>query len=182
MRLPVPVPETPGCDATKLIVIGTRTYVGREWTHVDADERPLWDAETKTRKPVDVVCDARRIKLPNCCARFVYSNECLEHFPHKQYANVLHEWARLVAPGGRIRIEVPDFLAACQQVLDGDSLEMDRAIQQIVFAEQLNEFDFHYVGLTPRMLTDDFEQIGFEVVDVKRGWEHGWLMMEARRP
>ena len=83
--------------------------------------------------------------------------------------------------GGRIRVEVPDFLLACQQILEADTLDMDRRMQQIFFAEQLNPFDFHFVGLTPRMLTDDFENLGFQVVDVKRGSDWGWLMVEAVR-
>lgn len=170
------------CAAQRLIVIGTRTYLGPEWTHVDADSRPLHEEATKQKHPVDVVCDARKIDLPDACARFVFTSECLEHFPWREYQSVLQEWCRLVAPGGHIRVEVPDFLAACQQVLEADTLDMDRRIQQIVFAEQLNEFDFHYVGLTPRMLIDDFERFNFEVVDVQRGWDYGWLMVEARRP
>jgi hypothetical protein len=81
-----------------------------------------------------------------------------------------------------IRIEVPDFLLACQQILSMDSLDGDRRMQQIFFAEQLNPFDFHFVGLTHRMLIDDFERMGFEVVDVKRGNEWGWLKVDAIKP
>jgi nucleoside-triphosphatase THEP1 len=52
----------------------------------------------------------------------------------------------------------------------------------IKFAEQLNPFDFHFVGLTHRMLQDDFERMGFEVIDVKRGNEWGWLKVDAIKP
>lgn len=163
------------------VVIGTRHWLGPEWTHVDADPTPLTDKDGRGSWPVDVVSDARKIDLPDGCAELVYSQECLEHFPWKDVPAVMAEWCRLVAPGGRIRIEVPDFLAACRQVLETDTLEMDRAIQQIIFGGQVNQFDFHYTGLTPRMLTDDLERLGFQVVDVLRGWEHGWLLVEGQR-
>lgn len=163
------------------IVIGTRTWLGEDWTHVDIDKRPLTAADG-SRHPVDVVADARKTGLPDRCAELVYSQECLEHFSRADYPKVLREWARLVAPGGRLRVEVPDFLAACNQVLTTDTLEMDRAIQQIIYGGQVNEWDFHYSGHTPRTLSADMEALGLTVVDVKRGWEHGWLLVEGERP
>lgn len=163
------------------IVIGTRTWLGHDWHHVDIDPRPIRDPKTGRRYPVDTVADAVTIPLPDGCAELVYSQECLEHFPREQYQKALQEWARLVERGGRLRVEVPDFLAACRQVLEADTLEMDRAIQQIIFGGQVNQYDFHYVGLTPRMLTQDMERCGLKVVDIRRGWEHGWLMVESER-
>jgi len=161
------------------VVIGTRTYLGPDWVHVDIDPSPLFDPIRKSYVPVDVISDARKIKLPSECADIVYTSECLEHFPWKEYKDVLAEWCRLVKPGGMIRVEVPDFLMACQQILSWDSLEGDRAMQQIFFAEQLNRFDFHFVGLTHRMLIDDFESMNFDVIDVKRADEWGWLKVDA---
>jgi predicted SAM-dependent methyltransferase len=161
------------------VVIGTRTYLGPDWTHVDIDPTPLYDHVNSKYVPVDVVSDARKIKLPNDYADIVYTSECLEHFPWKEYKSVLAEWCRILKPGGMIRVEVPDFLLACQQILSWDSLEGDRAMQQIFFAEQLNQFDFHFVGITHRMLVDDFESMNFHVIDVKRGNEWGWLKVDA---
>lgn len=164
------------------VVIGTRTYLGSDWTHVDIDERPLKDPETGRTYPVDVVCDARDVNLPDQCADLVYSQECLEHFSWREYQSVLEEWCRLVKPGGKIVIEVPDFLAACNQALVVDTLEMDRGINQIIFGGQYSKWDFHYVGLTPRMLEDDFTNFGFDVLSVERGWEVGYLKVTASRP
>ena len=160
------------------VVIGTRTFLGEDWTHVDIDPRPLI-GPNGYKYPVDVICDARKILLPDNYADIVFTSECLEHFPWREYQDVLKEWCRIVKVGGMIRVEVPDFLLACRQILDADTLDMERRMQQIFFAEQLNEFDFHYVGLTPRMLTEDFENFGFEVIDVKRGDDWGWLKVDA---
>lgn len=163
------------------VVIGTRTWLGDGWTHVDIDSRPLVDSRGKEH-PVDIISDARNIDLADQYADIVYTSECLEHFPYKEYQDVLKEWCRLVKPGGMIRVEVPDFILACNQILELNSLDGDRRMQQIFFAEQLNKFDFHFVGLTHRMLIDDFESFGFEVIDVKRGDEWGWLKVDAVRP
>ena len=174
--------ETIPKGAGTKVVIGTRTYLGPDWIHIDIDPTPLYDHANKTYVPVDVVCDARKINLPDNFADIVYNSECLEHFPWKEYQAVLAEWCRIVKPGGMIRIEVPDFLLACNQILQMDSLDGDRRMQQIFFAEQLNPFDFHFVGLTHRMLEDDFQRMGFEILDVKRGDEWGWLKVDAIKP
>lgn len=176
MRLET-IPQSNGIK----VVIGTRTFLGEDWTHVDIDPTPLVDDSGK-RHQVDVVCDARNINLPDDYADVVFTSECLEHFPRAEYQDALREWCRIVKPGGMIRVEVPDFLLACKQILEWDCLEGDRKMQQIFFAEQLNPFDFHFVGLTHRMLEDDFVSFGFEIKDIQRGDEWGWLKVDAVKP
>lgn len=162
------------------IVIGTRRWLGAGWTHVDADPTPLRDEQGGSH-PVDVVSDARHINLPNGCAEHVYSQEMIEHVPWAEYPLYLKEWARLLAPDGMLVVETPDFLAACKQVLENDTLEMDRAIQQIIFGGQANQYDFHMTGLTPRMLADDFTKLGLQVIEIGRGWEVGYLRVVGQR-
>jgi predicted SAM-dependent methyltransferase len=162
------------------VVIGTRHWLGEDWVHVDIDSTSLLD-ELGRQHPVDVVCDARHVDLPDQCAELVTSRECLEHFPWAETRAVVAEWARLVVPGGRLRIEVPDFLAACRQVLEIDTEEMDGAIQQIIFGGQTNSWDFHHAGITPRMLTRWMTDAGLEVTDLRRGPDHGWLLVESWR-
>lgn len=174
-------PETiPQGDGVK-VVIGTRTYLGPDWIHVDIDPFPLHEKEDLWH-PVDIVADAREIPLPDNYADVVFSSECLEHFPWKTYIDALKEWCRILKPGGMIRIEVPDFIGACKQILTMDSLEGDRAMQQIFFAEQMNQHDFHFVGLTSRMLVDDFNKLGFEILDIKYADDWGLLKVDASKP
>lgn len=163
------------------LVIGTRRWLGPEWTHCDIDPRPLVD-ENGRQHPVEVLGDARSVPLPNESADHVYTQECLEHFPWRETGKVVAEWCRLVKVGGTIRIEVPDFLLACQQVLVTDTEHMDFAIQQIIFGGQENQYDFHYTGLTPRMLTRHLENNGMEIVEIRRGDEVGYLRVDARKP
>ena len=162
------------------LVIGTRRWLGAEWTHLDADSTPLRGVDGG-RHPVEIVSDARIVPLPDGHVDHVYSQECLEHFPWRDVAGVLAEWCRVVKRGGTMRIEVPDFLAACRQVLETDTEDMDFRIQQIIFGGQVNEWDFHYVGLTPRMLTRMFLANGFMVEEIGRGFEVGYLRVDARK-
>jgi predicted SAM-dependent methyltransferase len=163
------------------VVIGTRTYIGPDWIHVDIDPFYLHATDGKCYD-VDIVADARNIPLPDNHADIVFSSECLEHFSWKEYQDALKEWCRILKPGGLIRIEVPDFFNACKKLLALDSLEGDRALQQIFFAGQTNQYDFHYVGLTSRMLVDDFEKLGFEIIDIIEADDFGLLKVDATKP
>ncbi len=175
-------PEVPADAAPPFVVIGTRHHFGTGWVHVDGDSTPLYSDDDRQLHPVDVVADARKIPLPDDYAGFVFSSEAIEHFPWAQTTDVLREWARLVRPGGTIRIEAPDFLAAAQQILVTDTLECDQAMNQIFYGGQSSRFDYHQSLHTPRTLTAQFEGLGFTVVNVQRGFECGWLRVDARRP
>jgi predicted SAM-dependent methyltransferase len=173
-------PETIPQGQEIKVVVGTRTYLGADWIHVDIDPFYLHATDGKCYD-VDVVADAKDIPLPDDYADIVFSSECLEHFPWNEYQLALKEWCRILKPGGLIRIEVPDFLNACKKLLALNSLEGDRAMQQIFFAGQTNQYDFHYVGLTSRMLIDDFKNLGLEVIDVAEADEFGLLKADAEK-
>jgi SAM-dependent methyltransferase len=168
-------------EGGKKVVVGTRTWLGEDWTHVDIDKTPLRDWETNKQYPVDIVSEAHAIKMTSGTADLVYSQEMLEHVSRKRYPHVLREWARILKPGGFMWIEVPDFLACCEQVLTIDNLQMDRGIQQLFYGGQANEFDFHYNGFTPRIFADDFNTLGLDVVSIRRGWEAGYLQAIGRK-
>lgn len=163
------------------LVVGTRHWIDATWTHLDINPTPLIGPDGR-QHPVDIVSDAMCIPLEDGMVEHLWASEVLEHFYWSDTAAVVGEWCRLLRPGGTIRIEVPDFLAACQQVLGTDTLEMDLAIQQIIFGGQVNQYDVHFTGLTPRMLTSMLEAVGMEVVNIQRGFECGWLRVDARKP
>lgn len=160
--------------------IGTRHWLGPDWFHIDIDPTPLVGKDG-TLHPVELVCDATSVPLPDGSFEHVFSSEAIEHFSWRKTGDVIKEWTRLLVPGGTIRVEAPDFLAACRQVLETDTLEMDLAIQQIIFAEQLNPHDIHFAGLTHRTLPHYFELAGLTVTNVERGWDCGWLRVDGTK-
>lgn len=173
MRLET-VPQSDGIK----VVIGTRTWIDETWVHVDINPAHLTDSKGK-RHPVDIVCDAHKLQLPNDYANLVFSSEAIEHFSWRETSDIIKEWARILKPGGTMVIEAPDFCAAAKQLLTTDTLKNHLAMQQIFFAEQLNPHDFHYAGITHLTLPHFFEQAGLQAVDVKRGSEWGWLRVEG---
>jgi predicted SAM-dependent methyltransferase len=53
--------------------------------------------------------DAFRLPYPDGSVDEVYSSHCLEHLHHTRTLEALTEWVRVLRPGGRLRVAVPDF-------------------------------------------------------------------------
>lgn len=70
-------------------------------------------------KPLDLVCDAKSIPLPDGCASEVMLIHVFEHFYRWEIEGVIREWLRLLKPGGRLVLELPNLVKCCQNYLDG---------------------------------------------------------------
>jgi len=75
---------------------GPMKYEG--WTNVDFDEK--YNPE--------VIADARALPFEDNTVDELYSSHLLEHFGYEE--PVLEEWHRVLRPGGKITIVVPDLM------------------------------------------------------------------------
>lgn len=73
-----------------------------------------------TCKP-DVRCDLRAIPVPGGSFDIVHARHVLEHFMHTEAPVVVREWARLLKPGGELRIVVPNLACAAAEILKADA-------------------------------------------------------------
>lgn len=70
----------------------------------------------------DYVCPAWAIPLPDRSCEEIMSNHMLEHLTQAQGQATLLEWYRLLAPGGRLLLFVPDLAGHIRQWSEpGDS-------------------------------------------------------------
>ena len=80
---------------------------------------------------VDFLWDAaKRLPFRDGAFDVVYASHILEHIPWYNAEQVLAEWVRVVAPGGRLEIWVPDGLKICKAFVDAvsraDRTHLDR--------------------------------------------------------
>lgn len=104
-------------------------------------------------------------KLPfiaNGAADLVYVSHCLEHIPYGQVTTVLREWHRVLRPGGRLRISVPDFDVLWRSYdLSGRDLTV---IQPYLMGGQDYPQNFHFAVFDARLLRNLLQEAGFEDV------------------
>ncbi|MEK6243595.1 MAG: methyltransferase domain-containing protein [Pseudomonadota bacterium] len=65
----------------------------------------------------DVICDIRDLHpFADASAEEVLSVHVVEHFPAWEIEQVLREWIRVLRPGGRLVVECPNVVYACEQI------------------------------------------------------------------
>lgn len=88
----------------------------------------------------------------------ILASHVLEHFSHRQTSEVLQHWVQKLAPGGRIRIAVPDFEKVAQQYLDGAAIN----VQGYVMGGHVDSDDHHGCIFDRESLTELMTLCGLE--------------------
>lgn len=134
----------------------------------------------------DVVCDIRRLPVPDQTFDIVFSSHTLEHFSWTSVDKVLKEWSRVLKVGGELRIVVPNLRHVAQRLLDDTVYPTDF---WVLYGEQDYAKNFHATGFTPNILTSLVESMGvYEDIEIHEGDFSGppnansWnLMVKARK-
>jgi predicted SAM-dependent methyltransferase len=88
----------------------------------------------------------------------IYACHVLEHFPRKKILATIREWNRVLKPGGKLRIAVPDFGAMTKFYLKEGSLHK---LYGMLFGGQRDELDFHMVTFDYQLLSSTLQDCGF---------------------
>lgn len=107
----------------------------------------------------DGVCDIRQLPYAaNRCQR-IETYHVIEHFRRTEVVDILHEWHRVIEPGGYLVIECPDFDTAVQEYLAG---EPERLYS--IFGRQRFQGDTHFWGYNKKRLKAIAHKAGFQKV------------------
>jgi predicted SAM-dependent methyltransferase len=116
---------------------------------------------------VDIVGDLRDLSgLADATFDLVYASHVFEHLGYQtDLPKALSEVARLLRPGGRLCVSVPDLPTLCRLYLEPSLGAAERfAIMRMMFGGQIHPFDFHYVGLSDDYLAALCFSAGFTQV------------------
>jgi predicted SAM-dependent methyltransferase len=86
--------------------------------------RPNWiNLDRHTTDAADLLADAILLPFPNGSAEAVEALQLVEHLGYVGTLFALYEWARVLAPGGSLRVETPDRTATLHAALSKESGE-----------------------------------------------------------
>ena len=138
---------------------GSRFIPG--FVHVDAVAHPH----------VDHVASAEDLSfIRDGSVELIYACHLLEHFKRQDVERVLGEWWRVLAPGGTLRVAVPDFEALCRLYATHGQLQL---IIGPLYGRQDYEYNIHYNTFDFASLSATLERVGF--VNVRR---YDWRQTE----
>lgn len=128
------------------------------FVNIDIQQNP------KAKRPIDLTADVRNVPLSDECADEVHAYHVIEHFHRWETDAVLAEWKRLLKPGGRLVLELPDLEKACRNLLAGDT---DQMSYWGIYGDPSHRDPFmcHPWGFTPRTMRQLLEAGGF--LDIK---------------
>lgn len=115
-------------------------------------------------KGIDYVCDLLDIEKhvkPESCTDIQFTH-ALEHFPQKETQKILLLIKSLMKEGGRLYIEVPNFMWHASLLMEGKQ----REAVYYAFGGQIDEYDFHKTGFTYQILKEELEKAGFRNIQI----------------
>ncbi|MDA0182375.1 methyltransferase domain-containing protein [Solirubrobacter phytolaccae] len=142
----------------------TRVNLGSGW-----DNRPGYlNVDLHDFHSPDLVGDVRALTaLPSGRYEEVIAQDILEHLERDDVPVALKEWRRLLAPGGRLWLRVPDLEALLRWLQQDDTAERHREIMHFLFGTQAYNGDYHHAGFTGLLLSDELHRAGFERVELE---------------
>jgi predicted SAM-dependent methyltransferase len=94
----------------------------------------------------------------------VYASHVLEHFDYKDALGAaLREWHRVLSPGGKLYVSVPDLdvLASLFVLKEKLTLEERYLVMRMIFGGHVDKFDYHQVGLSVDFLAAFLTEAAF---------------------
>lgn len=92
----------------------------------------------------------------------IYASHVLEHVSIARILPTLRGFHRILKPGGRVMISVPDLEVLCKLFIHPQMQKPARFhVMTMMFGGQVDSADFHYVGLTFEFLSDYLAGAGF---------------------
>jgi predicted SAM-dependent methyltransferase len=100
--------------------------------------------------------------IPTDSVELIYCCHVLEHFKRNDVVRVLKEWHRVLIPGGKLRVSVPDFAALVQVYAKTPNLKL---VIGPLFGRQDYLYNIHYNVFDRASLTEQLKEAGYGSVE-----------------
>jgi len=137
--------------------------------HIGGEEtKDSWKIlNIQPKEGVDFIGDISDLsQFPNASIDEIYASHTLEHVPQKKMAETLSGIYRVLKPGGKFYISVPDLDILCHTFISPLApLEIKFEMMRMMFGGQADGFDFHYFGWNQVLLFQYLERAGFSAAN-----------------
>lgn len=170
--------------------MGCGRHILPDYTNVD-----IQASEAAAPLVPDILCDLRTVPLPDQVAEEVMAIHVFEHFYYWETPAVITEWRRLLQPGGKLVLELPDLKKCCANIVEGLGLDGGGKNPHALglwglYGDPREEDPYmhHKWGWCPETLTNLLVQFNFErITEQATQWHRGGrkrrdMRIEAYRP
>jgi len=124
---------------------------------------------------VDHVCNAKDLsRFDNNTFAAIYASHVVEHFDYQgELQKTLKEWLRVLEPGGKIFVSVPDLDILAKLLLAKNELAVNERfeVMRMIFGGHIDKYDYHLTGLNEDFMTVILRNAGY--VNIQRVGEFG---------
>jgi SAM-dependent methyltransferase len=158
LLFPAPVAPPPPPPAPPAITDAERTAKARiedfpRDLHLGCGGRRapgMCNVDITAQSTVDITDNVMTLeRFPDNYASSIYACHVLEHFSHAEAPEVLKNWFRVLAPGGTIRVSVPDIDRIVKiYVKNWDHFQKDGHSPWVglLYGGQTDQYDYHKTG------------------------------------
>lgn len=139
-------------DSAKYLNIGCGNVRYPDTINMDVADNSMTD--------VDVIGNVMDIPFEDERFEGVIFSHVLEHVYKKEHRRALLEIRRVLKPGGRLYIEVPDLEISMQNYLENYQGRKEYWYQ-CIFGRGMYQSDYHVSGVSEQYLTDLLFELGF---------------------
>lgn len=100
----------------------------------------------------DAFMDITALAFPDAHADEILAVGVFEHFSRDEARRTLQDWCRVLKPGGRAVIDVPDLIETGRLLRDADTPAAAEWAIRLIYGSQKNPYSFHKWGYTPATL------------------------------
>lgn len=127
---------------------------------------PLEQHTVQEKSIADEYADIRLLKYDKNSIEEVRLHHLFEHFPRHIAIALLAAWQTWLTKGGKIVIEVPDFIESSKLILNNNTNNRDRNIAlRHIFGSNEAPWATHYEGWTKNNFINILKRFGFK--DIK---------------
>lgn len=141
-------------------------------------------------------CDIYSLPYPEGTVSAIYSSHSLEHLPIRHARKALMNWYKVLKPGGKLFLAVPDLEITIQALLDKNvpwlsrytwfmhvlfGYQTDSSLTNPTLDAPIDYGQFHTCGFTKELLVSYLDADGYKIKEIYNydGWDTPSIFLEA---